>query len=55
MARIIVLNPPPGPTDPLPAPAPPEIVAACPHDEAYYDYPGNLICAACFKVLEEAA
>ncbi len=55
MSRIIIITPMrPSPThpDPLPIP-PPELVASCPHNEAWYDENNNLICAACFAVLEE--
>ncbi len=48
---IIILTRPP--TEP--PPPPPEFQATCPHEEGWYDENGNLICAACGKVLEESA
>ena len=51
----IIIKTGPGPTDPTPPPAPPEIQAACPHEEGYIAPNGDVICLACGAVVAEGA
>lgn len=51
----IVIKTGPGPTDPTPPPSPPEVQAACPHENGYYDANDNIICLACGAVVSEGA